>query len=68
MVREVEIACEPSFQRMLLLPWGTMSLREDEQSEYAVELSHLIKGLASTLRKHLMNNRYYRSFCDQFAE
>ncbi|KAI8052397.1 Vps53-like protein [Syncephalis plumigaleata] len=39
MVREVEIACEPSFQR-----------------------------LASTLRKHLMNHRYYRSFCDQFAE
>ncbi|KAI9591682.1 Vps53-like protein [Syncephalis fuscata] len=67
-VREVEIACEPSFQRMLLLPWGTMSLREDDHSEYATELLHIIKGQAKILRKHLMNYRFYRSFCDQFAE
>ncbi|RKP09116.1 Vps53-like protein [Thamnocephalis sphaerospora] len=67
LVREIEMALEPALQRMLLLPWGTMT-QTTAASEFATELAATLKAISAIIRGDLLNYRFFRTFCDRLAE
>jgi hypothetical protein len=53
--------------RMLAIPWGTMS-QAGQPSEYINELISLLKARSTMIRRELLNERYFRTFCDRLVE
>ncbi|KXS19711.1 hypothetical protein M427DRAFT_52599 [Gonapodya prolifera JEL478] len=67
LVRGVENSVEPGFTAMVKIPWASLDVVGD-QNAYVVTIAAGVRELVSSIRQAIANGRYYRSFCDKFAE
>lgn len=66
-VKGMDHALEPYFLQMMRLPWGTMDSVGD-QSDYVTSVMDIVKRYTSVIGRTISNKRYFRTFCDRFAE
>lgn len=66
-VKGMDQALEPYFLQMMRLPWGTMDSVGD-QSDYVTSVMDIVKRYTSVIGRTISNKRYFRTFCDRFAE
>ncbi|KAI8819643.1 Vps53-like protein [Fimicolochytrium jonesii] len=68
LVHGLENLLEPALNAMARRPWGTLEGVGD-QSEYVTMIAHALAGNVAVIRRAFgANAKYYRSFCDKFAE
>jgi hypothetical protein len=62
-----EMNNEISLVTMIRKPWAALEAVGD-QSDYVTAISTNILSTATVIKKALAGQKYYRSFCDKFAE
>jgi hypothetical protein len=67
LIKSVESQLEPFFTIMIRKPWGQIDSVGD-QSEYVTNIAVTLSGTAQRIRKHLNSVKFYKTFCDKFAE
>ncbi|CAO3673961.1 unnamed protein product [Rhizopus microsporus] len=66
-IKSIDQVLDTQFLQMTRLPWGTMDSVGD-QSDYVTQIMDIIKRYTTIIGKTVSNKRYYRTFCDRFAE
>ncbi|CAO3653139.1 unnamed protein product [Cunninghamella echinulata] len=66
-IRCLSSSFEPFFQIMTRLPWGSMETVGD-QSDYITQLQDSATKFIRVAGTNIANKRYYRTFCDRFAD
>lgn len=64
LLKELELACEPSFSTMLRSSWRDSTIVSSE-SAYVVELVGSITRVADLVKTEVEHRKYFRSFCDK---
>lgn len=64
MLKELELACDPSFSAMLRSPWRDSTIVSSE-SAYVVQLVAAINNVADVVKTEVEHRKYFRSFCDK---
>ncbi|TPX58681.1 hypothetical protein PhCBS80983_g02968 [Powellomyces hirtus] len=68
LVHGIEGSLEPAMMAMAKRPWGTLEAVGD-QSEYVTMIAQsLMSSVAVIRRTFASNTKYFRTFCDKFAE
>lgn len=66
-IKSIDQVLDTQFLQMTRLPWGAMDSVGD-QSDYVTQIMDIIKRYTTIIGKTVSNKRYYRTFCDRFAE
>ena len=64
LLKELEFACEPSFNAMLRSPWRDSSIVSSESS-YVLELVQAVNRVGDLVKTEVEHRKYFRSFCDK---
>ncbi|KAJ3344051.1 Vacuolar protein sorting-associated protein 53 [Gonapodya sp. JEL0774] len=67
LVRGMENAVEPGLSAMVKIPWASLDVVGD-QNPYVMEMAKEIQERVGEIKQAIANGRYFRSFCDKFAE
>jgi hypothetical protein len=67
LVRCLETACDPVWNSMAKIPWGTLSSAGD-QSEYVGQLAKILSDIVPVILRTINEATMSRSFCDKLAE
>ncbi|TPX70634.1 hypothetical protein SpCBS45565_g01703 [Spizellomyces sp. 'palustris'] len=68
LVHGIENCVEPALNGMLKRPWGTLEAVGD-QSEYVTIIAQTLMSTFTVARRTFASNtKYFRTFCDKFAE
>jgi hypothetical protein len=67
LVDSCEMNNEGALVTMIRKPWAALEAVGD-QSDYVTSISTNVLNTASVIKKALAVQKYYRSFCDKFAE
>lgn len=64
LLRELEFAIEPAFTAMSRSPWAALEFVSSE-STYISDLVTSLNGIVATVRQHIEQRKYLRSFADR---
>ena len=67
LLRAVESRVESCFTSMIRKAWSSIESVGD-QSDYISQIGTVLSDIARSIRKHLNSPKFFKSFCDKFAE
>jgi hypothetical protein len=67
LVKYVEFQLEPCFTIMIRHSWNTIDAVGD-QSDFINQIGANIASMMQPIKKYLTSSRFFKSFCDKFAE
>jgi hypothetical protein len=67
LVKSIEALLDPSLTTMIRRPWSSIDAVGD-QSEYITQIAMTLSEAVQVVKKHLTSLRFFKTFCDKFAE
>jgi hypothetical protein len=67
LVKYVELQLEPCFTTMIRHSWNTIDAVGD-QSDFINQIGANIASMMQPIKKYLTSSRFFKAFCDKFAE